>query len=373
MVKILVFDTETSGLPPNMPGKNWEEREEKSKKLLSISDYKKSKSEWSKYISSWPSIIQLSYILYDTEHPEDAKIFNKYIDVPDDVTITEESAAVHHITKESIAAVDSINRAKIYDALDEFMDDVERSDIVVGHNVQFDRKMVIAELTRVSKKHKLHQIEKMMDDSNFVCTMQRTQPVCNLKRELSHVDKKTGEVKVFYKVKPPKLMESYKHYFGYEPNSEALHDALIDVVVCLRVYCMSLEDSFDVCGTNPIITDYIMRISPPGYTCEPPIIETREKSASKKSASKRITSKRSASVKAPKKQKLSTIIEEASIHSTVKEKTPSPKEKTPSPKTESFSVKSKSRTYRKKATSKSKTKSKRKTEMSDFIVDDDDI
>jgi hypothetical protein len=30
MVKILVFDTETSGLPPNMPGKNWEEREEKS-------------------------------------------------------------------------------------------------------------------------------------------------------------------------------------------------------------------------------------------------------------------------------------------------------------------------------------------------------
>ena len=373
MVKILVFDTETSGLPPNIPGKNWEEREEKSKKLLSISDYKKSKSEWSKYISSWPSIIQLSYILYDTENPEDAKIFNKYIDVPDDVTITEESAAVHHITKESIAAVDSINRAKIYDALDEFMNDVESSDVIVGHNVQFDRKMVIAELTRVSKKHKLPQIEKMMDDSNFVCTMQRTQPVCNLKRESSYVDKKSGEVKVFYKIKPPKLMESYRHYFGYEPNSDALHDALIDVVVCLRVYCMSLEDNFDVCGTNPVITDYIMRISPPGYTCDPPIIEASKKSASKKSSSKRSVSKRAPSVKAPKKQKLSTIIEEASIHSTVKEKTPSPKPKTPTPKTDSFSVKSKSRTYRKKATSKSKTKSKRKTEMSDFIVDDDDI
>ena len=373
MVKILVFDTETSGLPPNIPGKNWEEREEKSKKLLSISDYKKSKSEWSKYISSWPSIIQLSYILYDTEHPEDAKIFNKYIDVPDDVTITEESAAVHHITKESIAAVDSINRAKIYDALDEFMSDVESSDVVVGHNVQFDRKMVIAELTRVSKKHKLHQIEKMMDDSNFICTMEVTQPVCNLKRESSYVDKKTGEVKVFYKIKPPKLMEAYRHYFGYEPNSEALHDALIDVVVCLRVYCMSLEDSFDVCGTNPVITDYIMRISPPGYTCDPPIIEASKKSASKKSSSKRSVSKRAPSVKTPKKQKLSTIIEEASIHSTVKEKTPSPKPKTPTPKTDSFSVKSKSRTYRKKATSKSKTRSKRKTEMSDFIVDDDDI
>jgi DNA polymerase III epsilon subunit-like protein len=213
----------------------------------------------------------------------------------------------------------------------------------------------------------------MMDDSNFICTMEVTQPVCNLKRESSYLDKKTGEVKVFYKIKPPKLMEAYRHYFGYEPNSEALHDALIDVVVCLRVYCMSLEDSFDVCGTNPVITDYIMRISPPGYTCEPPIIEASKKSASRKSASKRSVSKRAPSVKAPKKQKLSTIIEEASIHSTVKEKTPTPKPKTPTPKTESFSVKSKSRTYRKKSTSKSKTRSKRKTEMSDFIVDDDII
>ena len=26
MTKILVFDTETSGLPPEMSGKNWEER-----------------------------------------------------------------------------------------------------------------------------------------------------------------------------------------------------------------------------------------------------------------------------------------------------------------------------------------------------------
>jgi hypothetical protein len=136
---------------------------------------------------------------------------------------------------------------------------------------------------------------------------------------------------------------------------------------------MSLEDSFDVCGTNPVITDYIMRISPPGYTCDPPIIEASKKSASKKSSSKRSVSKRAPSVKTPKKQKLSTIIEEPSTHSTVKEKTPSPKPKTPTPKTDSFSVKSKSRTYRKKATSKSKTRSKRKTEMSDFIVDDDDI
>ena len=37
-----VFDTETSGLPPEMSGKNWEERDAKSKQLLSISFLEKS-------------------------------------------------------------------------------------------------------------------------------------------------------------------------------------------------------------------------------------------------------------------------------------------------------------------------------------------
>ena len=367
MVKILVFDTETSGLPPEMSGKNWEERDAKSKQLLSISDYKKHKSMWSSYIESWPSIVQLSYILYDTLNPEDSKIFNKYIDIPDEITITEGSMAIHHITKESIAAAADINRAKIYDALDEFMDDVEKADVVVGHNVQFDRKMIIAELTRVSKEHKIPQITKMMNDSNFICTMEKTQPVCNLKREISYIDKKTGESKVFYKIKPPKLMESYKHYFGYEPAGEALHDAIIDVVVCLRVYCMSLEDGFDVCGTNSMITDYIVQISPSGYTCEGIIanpVSSKKKSASKKSASK----------KPPKKKKLSTIIEETEITSpniiptiSLSKKVKS-KSKSKSPPAKSRSVTSK---YKSKSKSKSKTKTKRKNEMSDFIVDDD--
>ena len=385
MVKILVFDTETTDKPPEMSGKNWDEREKTSKKLLSYSDFTKKKSSWSKYISSWPSIIQLSYILYDTEDPEDAKIFNKYIDIPDEVKISEGSLAIHHITKEKIASVADVNRAKIYDALDEFMDDISRADVVVGHNVQFDRKMIIAELTRVSKEHNINQIEQMMDDNHFECTMEKTKPICNLKIRYGNANQETG----FYKIKSPKLMESYKHYFGYEPNGEALHDALIDVVVCLRVYCMSLEDSFDVCGTNPIITDYIMRISPPGYICE-------STNNSKKSASKRVVSKRAPSVKSTKKQKLSTIIEESII---VKSKTKSktktdsnPKSKTktdsnPKSKTKtdsnpksksksktkskSKSVKSKSKSVKSKSKSvKSKSVKNRKSEMSNFIVPD---
>lgn len=367
MVKILVFDTETNDLPPEMSGRNWDEKEKRSKHLLSFSDFKKKRSLWSKYIELWPSIIQLSYILYDTENPLDSKIFNKYIDLPEEIEITRESMSIHHITKESIAAVNDVNRAKIYDALNEFMDDVEKSDIVVGHNVQFDRKMIIAELTRVSKEHKISQIEKMMDDSNFVCTMEKTQPICNLKKSFSYIDKKTGDIKVFQKIKPPKLMESYNHYFGYEPAGEALHDAIIDVVVCLRVYCMSLDNGFDVCGTNPVITDYIMRISPPGYTCS--IVNEEPISSRKKTTS---SSNKQINKRKIKKKALATITgePEISIKKTFSKSIISNDDSKPKSKSNSKSTSIKSKTVKSRSI-KSKGKSKRrKTEMSDFIVYD---
>jgi DNA polymerase III epsilon subunit-like protein len=226
-------------------------------------------------IDNCPSIIQLSYILYDTETPDSSKIFNKYIDLPDNIVISEGSMAIHHITKEKIARAPPENRATIQEALNEFLDDVKEAEVVVGHNVQFDRKMVVAELLRLSIEDNLPQIHFMMDDSNFECTMIQTTPICNLKFKQNYIDKKTGQPKFFYKIKSPKLLEAYKHFFGYEPAGEALHDALVDVVVCLRIFC-SYKYSIDICGSNPIITAYIKQISPEDYQCpgESDIVQT---------------------------------------------------------------------------------------------------
>ena len=271
MVKILVFDTETNDKPPDMPGKTWTERVKFGKNMLKFSEFLKENSLWDQFIQSWPSIIQLSYILYDTNNPKEAKIFNKYIDIPDDIKITAESMKIHHITKSKIKAASSLNKAKIYDALNEFMLDVSQADVVVAHNVQFDRKMIVAELTRLQKNKKefIPEIKAMMNDSHFDCTMEKTKSICKLKKKFEYKDKKTGKQKYFYKMKLPKLIEAYNHFFGYEPNPDAMHDAIIDAVICLRVYCISQKKSkrFDVCGTNSIITDYILKISPPGYSC----------------------------------------------------------------------------------------------------------
>ena len=96
--------------------------------------------------------------------------------------------------------------------------------------------------------------------------MEVTAPICNIQIAVNYKDKKTGEDKVFYKVKSPKLVEAYQYYFGYSPDGDALHDALIDVILCLRVF-IKYKYNEDICGKNEIITEYIKRISPEGYVC----------------------------------------------------------------------------------------------------------
>lgn len=250
MVKVFVFDVETNDKQPVMFGKNWKERKQTEKLLLNPNNFDET---WSRVIDKWPHIIQLSYILYDTNNPKDAVIYNKYIDIPDNVIITEETVKIHHITREFIQNMSSKNKVNIEEALNTFLHHCKNADIIVGHSVHFDRKMIIAELLRLSKKEYLPQIVDMMDDSNFECTMEKTMPICNLKLE-----------KYNNKIKKPKLSEAYKYFFGYEPISELLHNALIDVVVCLRVY-LKYNNFPDVCGKNDTITKYIVQISPLNY------------------------------------------------------------------------------------------------------------
>jgi DNA polymerase III epsilon subunit-like protein len=272
MVKICVFDTETTDLPPILDGKDWNARNANDMKLLDYDDLVKSSSVWGQILPSWPSIIQLSYIVYDTEEPNKSKIFNKYIDIPPDIIIAESSLSIHHIDREKISQQTAKKKALIRDAVMEFIEDIMNPDVVavVGHNVQFDRKMIIAELLRLksglNNTNIQEKLQFLMNKNNFTCSMEVTAPICNIQIAVNYKDKKTGEDKVFYKMKSPKLIESYQYYFGYSPDGDALHDALIDVILCLRVF-MKYKYNQDICGKNEIITDYIEKISPQGYVC----------------------------------------------------------------------------------------------------------
>jgi len=74
-MKVLVFDTETSGLP----------------KAKLISEYT---------LNLWPHILQFSYVIYDTDLNDIIEINDNIVKVSKDVFIAEDSIKIHGITNE---------------------------------------------------------------------------------------------------------------------------------------------------------------------------------------------------------------------------------------------------------------------------------
>ena len=119
-MKILVFDTETTGLP-------------KTKELSYDT------------LNKWPYIVQFSYLIYDTTSHVIVKIRDFIIKVPENVIISEESIKLHGITNK----ISNDTGVELQIALESFLDDVVKVDFVIGHNVSFDINMVKMELLRL--------------------------------------------------------------------------------------------------------------------------------------------------------------------------------------------------------------------------------
>ena len=138
-MKVLVFDTETTGLPDgyNVP-------------------YQQS--------SRWPHIIQISFILMILRK----KIINEsdfIIDLPEDVNISEKVLKSTESRK-----ISETQGFDIKDILEIFHVCMNAADYVVAHNINFDRIM-LAECYR----NKLYNLESMFSqDKVYFCTMLRS-------------------------------------------------------------------------------------------------------------------------------------------------------------------------------------------------------
>ncbi len=192
-MKIFVFDTETTGLPTE-------------RNASIIASHK------------WPYIVQLSYLLYDTEEKMVLDYVDKIIKLPLGVQISKASEDIHKITNE----MSQTKGVDIKRELVEFNDTLSQADLIIGHNISFDKNMVMVECYR-------HKIINMFTfpgkKRKEFCTMKNSVNLCKLKRYNSRDEP-------YYKY--PKLMELYKHLFGVIPDG--LHNSMIDVLACLRCY-----------------------------------------------------------------------------------------------------------------------------------------
>lgn len=199
-MSIIVFDTETTGLPKS--------------KDINISQQ-----------HLWPHIVQFSYVIYDLESFKILKTKDHIINIATEIIIPDECVKIHNITNDMAHNSDIY----LYDVLKEFMNDVVQTNIVVGHNVSFDMNMVKIELLRLIDKTKNSDLKKMFfniqNTDKLYCTMKNTIDICRIERK-----RKNGSIYFKY----PSLSELHNHLFGIIPNE--LHNSLIDILITLRCF-----------------------------------------------------------------------------------------------------------------------------------------
>lgn len=206
-MRIIVFDTETTGLPKT--------------KFISPDT-----------LNKWPHIVQFSYVIYDTIINQIVEVCDFIIKMNENVIIPEDSINIHKITNE----ISQDKGIKIDLVLNKFIEHLNSSDILVGHNISFDINMVKVELLRLIYNNNSNKFEQEMKTNknnlylltnfkNIYCTMQESIELCNLKS----LDKHGKEY-----VKFPKLIELHNKLFNSIPNN--LHNALNDILVTLRCF-----------------------------------------------------------------------------------------------------------------------------------------
>jgi len=197
----------------------------------------------------WPHIVQFSYIVYDTTKNEILKISDHVIKLPTGVIIPQECINIHGITNE----ISLKKGVDIDSVLTKFMKDVLLADKVIAHNMNFDFNMIKAEVHRTMNQTYSRFTRRAVDTverykeylfilanlkEKLYCTMRNSISLCNIK-----MTSKTGNTFVKF----PKLVELHEKLFGAAPKK--LHNSLNDVVVCLRCY-YQLEFGIDICILN---------------------------------------------------------------------------------------------------------------------------
>ena len=185
-MRVLCFDTETTGLPI---------RKEDGEK-------------------EYPYIVQISWMIYDTKERYIPTRYDTIISIPKEVDIPKKCICIHGITKQ---------KSKRYGipiemALEHFIGDLGTVDQIIAHNLSFDRSMIQAEC----KRHDIEDPFINIPLHKQECTMKSNISFCNLPHR-----------------KYPKLIELHEKLFPDDHiflNQNVLHDSFADVLLTLRCY-----------------------------------------------------------------------------------------------------------------------------------------
>lgn len=208
-MRYLVFDTETTGLPP-----------------------RDNTADPDPTFSTWPHIIQISWLIWNSSTFAIEKVRDLYLQLPPGKTISPGALEKHLINPEHLAE----HGVPPEDALTEFAEDVKACHYLVAHNLRFDIEVSHAEYVRRGMPSPFESKNKMR-----FCTMEHGKPLCGIMKQSA-----TG----YMYVKSPTLTELHNHLFRDSPPPlENLHNSLVDVLICCRaaIKMITCEDIAERC------------------------------------------------------------------------------------------------------------------------------
>jgi DNA polymerase III epsilon subunit-like protein len=215
-MRMLIFDTETTGLP-------------------------KSRQPSSKGPNNWPHIVSISWVILNSDTNKVEKE-RSYIITPSNWVIPEESIRIHGITQEK-AQTQGSDLAKV---MGEFL--AENYDVLVAHNLEFDYN-VIHNAVQWDLEIPFGSLYKKM-----VCTMELSRDICKLKT-------------MYGRYKSPKLSELYEHVFKKSPKKESLHTSIYDVLILTEIIqsCDELRLKMNLpTNTLPVTTQNVNQANAKG-------------------------------------------------------------------------------------------------------------
>ncbi|MEM8937827.1 MAG: DNA polymerase III subunit alpha [Bacteroidota bacterium] len=202
----LIFDTETTGLPHNT--------------TAPVED-----------LDNWPRLVQIAWQLHD--HFGKLLSTGNHIVKPEGFTIPFNAEKVHGISTKRALEVGE----DLLEVLDLFSVDVNRAEVLIGHNIEFDNKIIGAEYLRKEK-------ENLLAGTKNIDTAEDTVAFCQLPGGPGG------------RLKSPKLTELYEKLFG--EKFDAAHDAAYDVDATAKAFfeCLKRGIITPIDSTSPSAIAY---------------------------------------------------------------------------------------------------------------------
>lgn len=200
-MKLLIFDTETTGLP-------------------------KSRNPAKDGPNNWPHIVSISWVILNTDSNTIEKQENHII-TPMNWVIPPDSTAIHGITNEYAKT----HGQPLSDIMQRFQNETYEG--IVAHNIDFDINVVINAILW-DLKADLRQFPTIF------CTMRLSRNICKIEGN--------------WGFKFPKLKELYFHTFNRMPDESRLHGSLYDVLILTDIIksCLPLRQAMGLVASGVI-------------------------------------------------------------------------------------------------------------------------